>query len=428
MAQCPDATITKIDHVTDVTFDSFGELISGITVNGFSISVTAPTNTCPWDLYVLDPVTITKIDEYSTQVGSVDLPLSSINVRAFNLCATPDQDYGAGIRVPPDITGSFAAAFNVPGRHYVIGTAGIAPPDGVLIDNQGACAGIPEINDNGNPSLSPTTHVFRFDFNIVPDVAAVIRPGLYRLDVQITIADDATDLSLLPMPLTYSLTIEILPILQLKMTSTPQLDFDFNEIKDYTGGITKYGATKIQVNSSVNWDLIAVGTSTLNENVAGSPYWDNNVSYTGGGTVDIPLDVLELFQSPANPTPLQTGVGLDYSPNFTNPPSGNNNIEVARGSGVALAPVAPYTLGKTIAGNWGALGVGNMMAPGSYLSIHNAPAAGFWNRADFSYSISYRIVPGLPVLFPHTLLGPMPRYARPGVYSMQVKYILAEDQ
>ncbi|MBL7892594.1 MAG: hypothetical protein JNL63_08185 [Bacteroidia bacterium] len=418
LAICPSASFIKSDITTSVSFDNFGDLINGKIINGFSISVTAPDNTCPWDLYIANGVTITQISQYSTQ--GVLLPLSSINVRAFNLCATPNQEYpfGAGLRPIPAITGNFNPAFSVGGPHYIVGSAAV---DGVLMDNNGACSGLVEINDDGTPSLNPTTKLFRYDFQITPGIAAIIQPGLYRLDMNITIADDATGAALLS--LLYSLNIEIQPILQLQMNSPSQVDFNFSEIKNFTTGVTKYGATKLNVNSSVNWDLMAIGTSTLNEGSSGAtPFWDNSVSYSTGGTVNIPLDVLELSQSPANPAAGQSGLGLDYSLAFTNPPSGNNNIEVAFGSGTSLTAVAPYVLGKTIAGNWGTSGAGNMMSPGSYLTINAA-----WNRADFSYVINYRLIPGLPVLFPHTQMAAMASYARPGAYTMQVKYLLVED-
>lgn len=422
-AICPSASFTKTDFTTDVTFTSFGDLTSGKTLNAFQLAVTANDNNCPWDLYVENGVTITQISQYSTQ--GILLPLSSINIRAYNLCATPDQEYpsGAGIRPIPAITGTFAAPFTLAGPHYIIGTTGVFPVnDGVLTDDNGACNTLVEINDDGTPFANPSTHNFQIDIQVTPGISPTIQPGVYRLDMNITIADDATGAALLTR--LYSLTIEIPPILQLTMASSSQIDFNFTEIKNYTGGITKYGATRLDVNSSVDWDLMAIGTSTLNEGSMGAtPYWDNNVSYSSGGTINIPLDILELVQSPTNPAAGQSGIGLDYSPSLTTPASGNNNIEVAYGSGVALTAVAPYILGKTIAGNWGAIGAGNMMSPGSYLTMN-----ALWNRANFTYMITYRLLPGLPVVFSHTKFAAMPTYSRPGVYTMQVKYILAEDQ
>ena len=408
---------TKSDNTTSISFDNFGELISGKTVNGFSLAVTT-ANATPWDLYVENGVAITQLVSYSTQ--GIVLPLTAVNIRAVNPCTTPDQSYGAGTRPIPAISGSFNPSFTMAGPHYVVGSAAVG--EGVLLSNVGPCPGL-EINDDGVPVNNPATNSLRFDIKITPGVAAIIQPGLYRLDMTITLADDATGT---PVKSDfYSLVIEIKSLLSLQAVFPSQIDFNFTEIKNYTNGVTSYGSTKLNVNSNVNWDLIAVGTSTRNEGSSGgSPYWDNSVSYSTLGTVDIPLDVLELFQSPGNPTAGQSGLGLDYSIPFTSPPSGNNNIEVAYGAGAGITGVGFYAaLGKTIAGNWGATGAGNMMTPGSYLAINGA-----WNRANFSFIISYRLLPGLPVIFSHTNMGAMPNYARPGAYTMQVKYLLIEDQ
>ena len=59
------------------------------------------------------------------------------------------------------------------------------------------------------------------------------------------------------------------------------------------------------------------------------------------------------------------------------------------------------------------------MGPGSY----QIPPNSDWD-AGYRYVIDYRLVPGLPVTFG----GFMANYACPGAYTMQVKYILAEDQ
>jgi len=418
-AGCPSATFNLTPkQVTPISFENFGDLISGITKTGFQVDVIAPDNNCPWDLYIENGVTITQISQYSTQ-GAV-LPFSSINIRADNPCTTADQEYpfGTGIRPIPAISDVFAAPFTMAGPYYVIGPS---PAHTVLMSNHSPCAAV-EINDDGDASSAPTTHRFNFDFQIIPGVASIVQPGLYRIDMSIAIADDASGLILMRAP--YSIEVEIQSFVQLQMTSSSEIAFDFTEIKNYTNGITKYGATKLNASSNVNWDLMAIGTSTKNENSLGTnPYWDNSATFSTAGSLNIPLDALELFQTPNNPAAGQTGAGLDYSPAFVNPPSGNNNIEVAYGSGVILTAVAPYTLGKTIAGNWGALGAGNMVAPGSFNVINAA-----WNRANFSYTITYRLVPGLPVFFSHSKFAAMPSFAKPGSYTMEVKYILTEDQ
>ncbi len=393
--------------------------MSGITTSGFSFSVST-TSGCPWDLFV-SGVGITQTAAYSTE--GILLPLSSINVRAVNTCATPSQIY------PPvnnRITGNFTAAFTAASPYYVVGTSAVNAD----IAATGSCAPA-IINDIGVPAGNPATNMFRFDFNVIPGVGTgannFIQPGLYRLDMSISIVDDATGIVFQTM--LYSLEIEIQEILHLQMTSSNQVNFNFTELQNYISGTTNYSATRLNVNSNVSWDLMAIGTSSINESSAGgSPYWDNTASYASSGTSSIPLDVLELFQSPANPT--TSGPTSDYSSNFTSPPSGNNNIAVAFTSGAILTGVGPPALERTIAGDWGTIGSGHNVVPGSYQAIPIPPAT--WTRSNYSFLISYRLTPGLPATFSYSKLGigaiVSPSYAKPGSYTMQVKYILSEDQ
>jgi len=221
---------------------------------------------------------------------------------------------------------------------------------------------------------------------------------------------------------TFVLNIEISSILVLKASTTSDISFNFLDLKSYAAGVAQYSATVLEVSSNVGWDLIGYGTSTRNEANANNPYWDNLTSYGTGGSVDIPLNALQINQVPANPFG-----GDDYSQAFssTSVLSGPNTIEVARGSGVPT-PESPGTGAKTIAGNWDlALGAGNFIAPGSY----KIPSVD-WDVDDFRYVMSYKIVPRLPAMFPdgEGAAGAMTTYARPGVYAMFVKYLLTEDQ
>jgi len=432
---CPSQSfLANQQQNSTVEFTSFGDLISGKTFSAFIITVSDPNAGCPWDLFISDAApfapTITQLVSYSSQ--GVVLPISAVNVRATTSCEGPNQKYGGFTRTTPNITQSFPALASSPfklvgaGSHNVIGTDGVH--DGVLANNTGFCAG--NINDFGDGSSNPQNNIIQFDFSVTPGVNTIIQPGLYQLSVTVVLEDDATFAQMQHQ--TFTFEIDIQPILQLNMSTPSQIDFNFTELTNYTGGITQYGATILQVSSSVNWDLMAVGTSSLNESTSGAkPFWDNTIKYSAGGISTIPLDVLELYQSPANP--FNAVAGADYSAGFTSPPSGNNNLITAYGSGVALTAVAPYsfTAGsatRTIAGDWTTIGAPlHAGIPGSYLSI-NKVGAGAWNNANYRYVISYRITPGLPVLFLYSKVFVMPKFATPGSYTMQVKYILAEDQ
>src|ERR1043165_8606249 len=54
-----------------------------------------------------------------------------------------------------------------------------------------------------------------------------------------------------------AVTMDLQGILELNMTTEPQVDFVFNSIQKYQVGITKYNATRLEVESTVPWDLYA---------------------------------------------------------------------------------------------------------------------------------------------------------------------------
>ena len=228
-----------------------------------------------------------------------------------------------------------------------------------------------------------------------------------------------------------TVTMDLQPVLQLHMTTPDQIDFVFDEIKDYYGGIIKYAATILKVSSSVTWDLYAVGTS---QNV---PFWDQQISYSNGGgansIANIPLSALELRQYEPNQYDLNaTGPQTDYSAPFA--PAQMAAVGVNSIWYSATPYTAPLIDQKYIQGHSGT-NAGQGAPGGSYLTAIT-PAGSF---SDYYFTIDYRILPGLPAIFPNaglnsgtaqdivTVNGPN-TYAEPGVYTMNVKYILLEDQ
>jgi hypothetical protein len=228
-----------------------------------------------------------------------------------------------------------------------------------------------------------------------------------------------------------TVTMDLQPVLQLHMTTPDQIDFVFDEIKDYYGGIIKYAATILKVSSSVTWDLYAVGTS---QNV---PFWDQQISYSNGGGANsipnIPLSALELRQYEPNQYDQgATGAQTDYSTPFA--PAQTTAVGVNSIWYSATPYTAPLIDQKYIQGHSGT-NAGQGAPGGSYLTAIT-PAGSF---SDYYFTIDYRILPGLPAIFPNaglnngtpqdivTVNGPN-TYAEPGVYTMNVKYILLEDQ
>ena len=88
-----------------------------------------------------------------------------------------------------------------------------------------------------------------------------------------------------------TITMDLQPVLQLNMTTPDNLEFVFDEIREYYAGITKYAATILKVSSTVSWDLYAIGRAN---NVLG--FWDQQLSYGPGGVLSVanlPLSLVE---------------------------------------------------------------------------------------------------------------------------------------
>jgi len=236
-----------------------------------------------------------------------------------------------------------------------------------------------------------------------------------------------------------SITLDLQPVLQLDMTTPDQIEFVFDEINEYQAGITQYAATILKVSSTVSWDLYAVGRSQGN---TGAGFWDQQVDYGNdnvNAVANLPLSLLEIRQSQQNSSTATDPTKLDYSANFQNANTigalvdpgtfvGTNNIYVDP-AGLGTPPPATE---RYIAGHKGTSGVGDFMPGGTYLN-QTGP------RSDYYYTMDYRILPGLPAIFPmaYDIVGGAQNivtentpssYAEPGVYTMYVQYILLEDQ
>jgi len=251
-----------------------------------------------------------------------------------------------------------------------------------------------------------------------------------------------------------TVTMELVPVLQLNMNTTDQVSFVFDEIPEYIGGITKYGATILTVSSTVNWDLFASGTSGVHNANLANRQWDFVVGYgpstavsSGVGSREVlPLTALELRQFPS--TTVNDGAAATQAAYYNTAFSAAlgiatawpNNIYVSTGTSPYNPPAAidePYLAGGT--------GVVNYVDGGTYLT-----QTGSAGNTNYYFVIDYRIVPGLPAIFPkagttagadasHNLfdgaafstnagVGVDGAYARSGVYTMNVKYLLIENQ
>ncbi len=251
--------------------------------------------------------------------------------------------------------------------------------------------------------------------------AAMMIAGMTTVNAQLIDEKDVT------------VTLDLQPVLQLDMSTPDQIEFVFDDIDEYYAGITHYGATILKVSSTVSWDLYAVGRST---GTNGPEFWDQQIDYGNSNPnaqPNLPLSLLELRQAQANNgSGAATGGFADYSGAFSpsSVPAGGNSLYVNGGTNTA-----PSANDKYIAGHAGTSGVAgqDFMEGGSYMNQNGV-------NSDYYYVIDYRILPGLPAIFPmaHDADGATAEdlvsvngagaYAEPGVYTMYVQYILLEDQ
>jgi hypothetical protein len=231
-----------------------------------------------------------------------------------------------------------------------------------------------------------------------------------------------------------TVTMDLQPVLQLDMSTPNQVEFVFDEINEYYSGITQYAATILKVSSTVSWDLYAVGRSN---GTNGAEFWDQQIDYGNNNPnaiPDLPLSLLEIRQAQVNNgAGAATGTFPDYNAPFSpsGTPSASNSLYV---NGGTMSP--PTTLDKYIGGHAGTTGVpgADFIPGGSYLTQSG-------NTSDYYYALDYRIMPGLPAIFPNaadangatfedlvTANLSAGAYAEPGVYTMYVQYVLLEDQ
>ena len=203
-----------------------------------------------------------------------------------------------------------------------------------------------------------------------------------------------------------SVTMDLQGILELKMTTDPQVDFVFNTIQKYQSGITKYNATKLNVTATVPWDLYVQPSSE---------YWNqqNLYSASGNATNTLPSEILEIQSAIPNPTPDALTL--------------NNFIGLTSQHGTNISGLTPTASTQFLAGGYNSDRV-NFRQAGSSTSAMTS------NGNQFV--IHYRIKPGVPLNFPN-LSGQYPALAaqlqsshpsiQAGYYSIEVVYTLVED-
>ena len=202
-----------------------------------------------------------------------------------------------------------------------------------------------------------------------------------------------------------AVTMDLQGILELNMTTDPQVDFVFNTIQKYQVGITKYNATRLEVEATVPWDLY-VQPSTQN--------WTQQIAYGSGvnGQATLPSEILEMQAIQSNSVPAV----LTF----------NTFFGLSSNGGANTASLTPTIDSQFLAGEFGQ-GVAS-----SY-----PPATSTQSPSTNKFLIHYRIKPGVPANFPnftsqYPLLAALTfpvgtPYAAPGFYDLEVVYTLTED-
>jgi len=202
-----------------------------------------------------------------------------------------------------------------------------------------------------------------------------------------------------------AVTMDLQGILELNMTTEPQVDFVFNTIQKYQVGITKYNATRLEVEATVPWDLYAQPSTE---------FWVQQIAYGAGtnGTNTLPSEILEMQSIQAN----AVAAPLTF----------DNFIGLFSNLGANTASLTPSLNTQFLAGEFGQ-GVASSYAPAT------STASPLTNK----FLVHYRIKPGVPANFPDlttqyptvaaTTFTATNPYAQPGFYDLEVVYTLTED-
>jgi hypothetical protein len=200
------------------------------------------------------------------------------------------------------------------------------------------------------------------------------------------------------------ITMDLQGILNLTMTSGPQVDFSFNSIAEYKQGIVKYNATQLEVDATVAWDMYVY---------AATDTWTQVEAYSTNGAAHLPAEILEISSS-YNNSAITGGVGLD-----------NNLVSLKGLTNSGMDDGTPDINTQFLMG-------GDNTLAGS--DENGAPGTADGNPTSNKFRISYRLKPGVPATFPNSTvaldavtLGNTVDYAQAGYYYLEVVYSLVED-
>lgn len=200
------------------------------------------------------------------------------------------------------------------------------------------------------------------------------------------------------------ITMDLQGILNLTMTTNPQVDFSFSSIAEYKQGIVKYNATQLEVDATVAWDMYVY---------AASDTWTQVEAYSTNGAAVLPAEILEINSSYDN-SAITGGVGLD-----------NNLVSLKGLTNSGMDDATPDANTQFL------MGGDNTLAG---VDENGAPGTADGNPTTHKFRISYRLKPNVPATFPNSTvalddvsLGNAVDYAQAGYYYIEVVYSLVED-
>lgn len=192
-------------------------------------------------------------------------------------------------------------------------------------------------------------------------------------------------------------TMDLRGILDLTMTTDPQVSFTFATIQEYMNGITKFNATKLEVDATVAWDLFAY---------ASTDNWTQVQAYSTTGTNVLPAEILEIQSSVENTT-----AATDDFDSFV-------SLKGLANSGVALG--VPTADTQFLSG---------MKGLASAAGDAEAPGTAYGNPSTHQFRLHHRLKPGVPAEFGNSTvaLGGVGEFAMAGYYYLEIVYSLVED-
>jgi hypothetical protein len=227
-------------------------------------------------------------------------------------------------------------------------------------------------------------------------------------------------------------TMDLQGILNLTMTTNPQVDFVFKTIQEHKNGITKFNAVRLEVDATVGWDLFAYA----NDNDLG---WTQVDAYSTNGINLVPAEILEVQAV--------NGLGQNNHTDWYVEDQGNatSNLNFEEFTPIKSTQAAGLTNSLTPSAT--TQFIAGMMGTNQFEQM--APGVAHANPATHQFRIHYSMQPGIPAKFMRALtstrLEPAGagltradiaalndatepnEFVQAGYYYLEVAYVLIED-